>query len=231
MNERKVLRFVSLPSTSDYAKQLRGQGKNAVIIAQSQTGGRGTKGRSFSSEQGGLYLSLLTFYKNFPATKAFELMQNACVAVCETLVHFGLKPTIKWPNDVYVNGRKICGILIENTFSEGRVACSVVGIGLNVRNPLPIELAEIATTIKAETGRNISVLEVEEKLLSLLDADLKGEYERFLGYKGQTVVLEIGNERFSAQIVGVDAHGNLVVNRAGERATYASAEIALFVKE
>lgn len=67
-------------------------------------------------------------------------MANASVAVCRTLENYGLTAEIKWPNDVYVQGKKICGILIENVFSGDRISSSVVGIGVNVNNSLPEEL-------------------------------------------------------------------------------------------
>ena len=77
MNEKiewEMIRFDCIPSTSDYAKTLRKNGQNVVVIAAEQTGGRGTKGRSFSSEKGGVYLSALTFYKNFSASYKSKVM-------------------------------------------------------------------------------------------------------------------------------------------------------------
>ena len=72
--EVKIERFSTLPSTNDYAKEKRGEGKDLIVIARAQTGGRGTKGRIFSSGEGGLYLSKLTFYEDFPAKKAFQII-------------------------------------------------------------------------------------------------------------------------------------------------------------
>ena len=132
----RIERFETLSSTNDYAKSVLAKGENVLIIARTQTGGRGTKGRSFSSREGGIYLSKVSFYEQYPAKEAFKLLQAAAVAVCETLHVWGVKAQIKWPNDILVNGKKICGILIENVFSGANVRSSIVGIGLNVCNEL-----------------------------------------------------------------------------------------------
>ena len=147
-NKTKRLHFDTLPSTQDYAKERRVDGENLAVTATYQTGGKGTKGRTFSSQEGGVYLSKLTFYEDLHVKSAFKIMIGAAVAVCETLRFYGLKPLIKWPNDICVKDKKICGILIENVFAGDKVRSSVVGIGLNVFNSLPEELADIATSMK-----------------------------------------------------------------------------------
>ena len=133
-------------STNEYIKRYLLSGEDRIVIAKRQTGGKGTKGRSFLSESGGVYLSALNFYKNFPAENAFLIMAHAAVAVSETAESFGLDPEIKWPNDVLLAGKKLAGILVENTIDGGEVKSSIVGIGLNVLNELG-ELKEIAVSL------------------------------------------------------------------------------------
>ncbi len=215
MNEKitaKTLRFSTLDSTNDYAKSLRGNGDNLFVVAERQTGGRGTKGRSFSSEKGGVYLSLLRYYRNFPASEAFLVMERAAVAVCKTLEAFGLAPKIKWANDVLVNGKKICGILIENVFSGNQIKNSVIGVGLNVNNFLPSELDGLATTMKSELGKAMDVAEVEKRLKEnlLLPFD-KDEYQKRLGFMGERITLVTGDERVPATALSVNDRGELVV--------------------
>ena len=224
----KIVRFESIDSTSNYAKDLRENGEDVVVWAEMQTGGRGTKGRSFSSGKGGVYLSALRFYENFPASQAFQIMQNAAAAVCETLVSFGITPQIKWPNDIYVNGKKICGILIENTFSGANVSSSVVGIGVNVYNALEEELAEIATTMLQETGKRFSVEKVGETLIEkLFEKDIYKRYFSYVGWLGQEVSLLVGENVVRAKLVSVDEQGNLHAETDGEVRRYAAAEISL----
>ncbi len=228
INKTTVERFDVLPSTNDYAKQKRAEGKNLVVIAKTQSGGRGTKGRSFDSGLGGLYVSKLTFYEDLSTKRAFTIMQDAAVAVCETLATFGLKAQIKWPNDIWVNGRKICGILIENAFAGAYVRSSVVGIGLNVRNRLPDELQPIATTMLEETGKRYAVKRVERVLLKKLSQKGIGEkYAQYLGFIGEEVTLLCGEKYVSAKVLGVDEEGNLLAKTAGGEERFSAAEVSL----
>lgn len=218
--------FEELPSTNDYAKSKRNEGKDLLVVAKRQTGGRGTKGRSFSSEEGGSYLSLLTFYDGFPASKAFAIMQNAAAATCETLAALGLSPKIKWPNDIFVDGKKICGILIENVFSGSFVSSSVVGIGLNVYNRLD-GLEDIATSIEKCTGKRYAVEDIERELVARLRLGVDEKYAGYLGWIGREVTLETGTERLRAYVLGVDEGGNLIARtQAGER-RFSSAEVRI----
>ena len=232
MKEYKREHFQEIESTNVYAKERRSQRENVIISADVQTGGKGTKGRSFSSAKGGVYVSKLTFYDNFPATRAFEIMKSAATAVCETLVFFGLQPKIKWPNDVFVGGKKICGILIENSLSGGAVSSSIVGVGLNVNNALPQELDTIATTMQQQTGRDISVEEVRETLIHYLCADKIGErYEQYLGWMGEKADLTWGEQRFPVTLQSVDDEGGLWVEMQGEHRRFVAAEVSISVKE
>ena len=226
--EMKRIFLQEIESTNEYAKSLRGLGENTLVVAKRQTGGRGTKGRSFSSQMGGVYLSLLTFYQNFPAENAFQIMQSAAAAVCETLVSFGVKPKIKWPNDVYVNGKKICGILIENALSGKDIASSIVGIGLNVCNDLPQELLPIATTLLKETGEKIEVQAVIERLVGFLqEENMYKKYAQYLGWIGEEITLVIGEKEERAKLISVDETGGLWVDVGGEQKRFVAAEVSL----
>ncbi len=232
MNEKKVcrIRLEEVGSTNDYAKAKRGEGKDLFITAKRQTGGRGTKGRSFSSSEGGVYLSMLRFYEHFAAGDAFQIMCGAAVAVCETLKRYGLQPKIKWPNDILVGGRKICGILIENTLSGGSISSSIVGVGVNVHNPLPKELKEIATSIYLETGVKEEVEEVTARLMNeLLSPCPMEKYQAYLGFVGEGVTLLLGEETLSATLLGVEEDGRLRVKTAEGERLLSSAEVTLKV--
>ena len=175
-----------------------------------------------------MYVSELRFYENFLAKDAFKIMARAAVAVCETLKAYGLQPVIKWVNDIYVNDKKICGILIENVFSGARVASSVVGIGLNVHNALPEELVGIATTMQAETGRGFSVDEVRKRLLAELEKPREmEEYLAYIGYMGREATLIIGDEHVPATLLFVDNEGGLHVRIGREEKRFAAAEVSL----
>ena len=227
-NQIKRVHFDCIASTQDYAKEKRVEGVSLLVTAERQSVGKGTKGRSFSSEGGGVYLSKLSFYENLSAKQAFRIMTNAAVAVCETLRFYGLQPLIKWPNDVWVNGKKICGILIENVFSGNMVRSSVVGIGLNVCNSLPNELLPIATTMLLETGKTYSVEEVTCRLIEELDKERSmDEYLSYIGYMGQRATLILGNERIPATLLSVDEEGGLLVEMDGKNRRLTAAEVSV----
>ena len=233
MNEKnsvKIEYFDEIASTQDYVKEKRCFGEDLIAIAKRQTGGKGTKGRSFSSQLGGVYLTKLTFYENLPTKEGFKIMSGTAVAVCKTLESFGLKPVIKWPNDVFINGKKICGILIENTFSGVKIVNSVVGIGLNVYNELPEELKDIATTMYQERGKIFSVEQVTRKLIAeLTQSNDMQEYQKRIGYLGEQVSLLIGDKRIPATLLSVDELGGLWVEIEDEKKRFASAEVSVRV--
>ncbi len=228
MNEKtiKFFSFDELPSTNDYAKAST-EKEDFFVTAKRQTGGRGTKGRSFSSKEGGVYLTKRSFYEDFPACDGFKIMIGAAVAACETLRFYGLQPKIKWPNDVWVKGKKICGILIENVLSGKNIRSSVVGIGLNVCNPLPEELKELATTMAAE-GKTPPVDEVANRLaLELSKPRTIEEYRGYLGLMGERVTLLLGEERVPATLLSVTDRGELQADIGGEVRLLSAGEVSV----
>ena len=229
--------FETLPSTNLYLKERFGEGQNLIVSAFRQSFGRGTKGRSFSSEKGGIYLSILTFFEDFPASRAFEVMQNCAVAVCETLSNYGIHACIKWPNDIYVQDKKICGILIENVFEKGKVRSSLVGIGLNVYNPLPEELSGIATTMSKVLSEEFTRCKVEEIRERLIDnlfkekSNLAALYRSYIGYVGEEIGILTGDKRIPAILVSVTEEGGLRVRTKNGEEVFYSAEVSLRLKK
>lgn len=220
--------LVTTESTNEYCKERRKNRENLVVTAKTQTGGRGTKGRSFLSKEGGVYLSRLTFYKDLAAKSAFLVLTNAAVAVCKTLEYYGVTPKIKWANDIHVNGKKICGILIENVFSGARIDSSVVGIGLNVHNKLDGELSNIATSLFEQTGKKIPVEEVTERLLAELSVGYSiDDYRAYLGYVGEEVCVHFGDERVHGRFLCVDDGGNLAIETENGTRRFSAAEVSL----
>lgn len=194
----KIVALKTTSSTEDYIrKMLKKQQRlreDTVVIAKVQKKGRGTKGRSFSSQKGGVYMSCLHFYNAFPSEKAFEINKNIAVAVVKTLLSFGAEAGIKWPNDIYVNGKKICGMLINNVFCGDYVDYTILGIGINVNNEIPEDLKDIAISLKQILGRNVDEKSVVATLLYNLQnpekVDLYARYSMILGKKVKVVPLD-----------------------------------------
>ena len=156
----KIIELEVTESTNDEVKKYWDLGEDIAVFARHQTGGRGTKGRSFASPEGGIYISFIKHYRGLKAEKAYEVTEDISLSVALTLRAFGVKAEIKWPNDVYVGKKKICGMLTQNEIKNGYVEKTLCGIGINVNNDLPIELDGIATSLKKELGREVDLKSV-----------------------------------------------------------------------
>ena len=220
----------SVDSTNNLAKPLAAQGAPAgtVIVADSQTGGRGRMGRSFVSPPGvGVYLSVILR----PEAPPEELMHLTC-AVAEVLcdgieVASGLRPGIKWTNDLVSGGRKLCGILTELSLEaeSGHVQYAVVGAGVNCDQTLsdfPPEIRDMAGSLSMLTGKAVSrnTLAAEMiRALSRLDGDLvenrqewMDRYRRDCVTIGRAVSVSRAGETRWGQAVDVDDRGALLVD-------------------
>lgn len=166
----KVITLDEVDSTNEYARRIApGVPEGTVVVAKRQTAGRGRKGRSWASPEGGLWLSVILK----PPRVDGRIVFVGALAVTDTLADFGIDSGIKWPNDVWVGGRKIAGVLTEGKAGE----YAVLGIGLNVNNPIPKELEGSATAMVNFIGRPLPLERVRERLLFHLD----GWYRVFKG--------------------------------------------------
>ena len=218
----KTTIFDTLPSTNDYCEK-REFGEDTAIIAREQTGGKGTKGRSFSSPRGGVYLSLVRYYP-CKAENSFSLMIASCMAVVKTLELYGVSAGVKWPNDVFLNGKKICGILIKNSFEGENVKKSITGIGVNVNNDIPKDLADIAINLKSVVGE-VDIDEFYKRLIENLYADYSvDEYRSRNIVLGKEITVIKNGESRKAVAEDIAADGSLVL-KGGERLFYGEVTI------
>src|SRR5438067_12880473 len=146
-----ILRFDSLRSTNDLARELAEQGapEGTAILAREQTRGRGRQGRAWASPMGeGLYLSVILRPMLAPSQAAI-LTLAAAVAVAETLLaDYALAVDIKWPNDIHARGKKISGILIESAIEKNELEYVVLGVGVNLgQREFAGELQMVATSL------------------------------------------------------------------------------------
>jgi BirA family transcriptional regulator, biotin operon repressor / biotin---[acetyl-CoA-carboxylase] ligase len=208
-------------STMDEARTLAEEGapNGAVVIAGEQRSGRGRLGRSWLSPEGGLATSIILR----PEANSLSLLPAvASVAVLNTIGKMGIKASIKWPNDVLIAEKKVCGILIENGFTAGRLVYSVIGIGVNVNfdtTKFP-EIAQIATSLSVELGREVSIAEValnlygemEEMCDRMGDADfIMAEWIRHMGTLGKRVTANTGGCTIEGVAQAVNKDGNLIL--------------------
>jgi BirA family transcriptional regulator, biotin operon repressor / biotin---[acetyl-CoA-carboxylase] ligase len=184
-----------LRSTQERARELAHAGAphGTLVLARVQSGGRGRLGRRWGSPEGGLWMSLV-LRPDFGAGLAPRVTQAAAVGVARALWELGVEARIKWPNDLLVDGRKICGILAESSAESAPVAAKrvgpgererpldfvVLGVGLNANldpEDLDVPDREVAT-LRSELGRDVDPLEVLRAILSNLEAEL-GRIEDF----------------------------------------------------
>ena len=173
-----VFRFQALDSTNTKAISIAKEGlSEAVVIAKRQTGGRGRMGRSFASPEGGLYLSYLTD-RLAPGASVLALTPAAALAVRRAIFRtFGLSCAIKYPNDLILQDRKVCGILCESVAMEGRF-CVVVGVGINVQTDICLDGMDQTSDYPPGSLKDFckkaedpsSLTELESALIEELDA-------------------------------------------------------------
>lgn len=235
--------FHSTDSTNTVAKKmaLEGVPHGTTVIALHQTYGRGRLGRSFLAPVGnGIYLSTI-LKPTFDIHKSVLITTAASVAVCRALQSVcHVEPKIKWVNDVYVDDKKVCGILTEaiTDFESGQIESLIVGIGINCStDALPEELLEIAGAVEGDYSKNQLAACVITELLKLAE-DLESrtfieEYRNFSLVLGKTVQVYKGG--FSpdkigipARVLDIDDHGGLVVLYSnGNQETLSSGEISI----
>ena len=157
-----------------------------LILAHTQTGGRGRQGKSFSSPRGGLYMSL-ALRTETELTQTVRVTSAAAVAVCRAIrTVCGLACEIKWVNDIYKNGNKLCGILTEaiNDYTRGTTKYLIIGVGVNLTEH-PTEIN--ATDLFAETGQAVDrdrlCAEITKELLAILDQIKGGDFAYMEEYR------------------------------------------------
>jgi len=224
---RTIHFFRQVTSTNDIAKELAAKGarEGTVIVAETQTHGRGRLGREWTSPKGGIYLSLILRPK-VSLKDASKLTLTTSVAAARTIQKlYHLKAQIKWPNDVQLDGKKVCGILTE-AVTRGKTAYFVVvGIGVNANvdlTTLPPSLRGSSTSLKRELQREIE----REEFLSALLNEVERYYNAFTRGKFSSVLKEWRSlcshldsqvkvtsfdETFEGQAVDVDENGALLV--------------------
>lgn len=235
--------FPEIDSTNSEARRLLANGlaQPTLVAADRQTAGRGRSGRSFYSPAGtGLYMSLVLF-PDTDLADAVRLTAAAAVAVVRAVEALtDRRPGIKWVNDIYLDGRKICGILTEAAagLESGRPQGVVVGIGLNVATErFPDELADTAASLfPVGVPRNRLAAAIAAELLALAEDPADGrfmaDYRAHSLAPGRAVTYTAGGETRRALAVGIDDAGGLVVeDAAGRRTVLRSGEISLRIEK
>lgn len=236
--------YKSTDSTNTQAKLLarRGAPHGTVLIAGHQTGGRGRMGRTFQSPEGmGVYLSVILR----PDCKPEQLMHLTCaagVAMVKAVEHIsGIRPQVKWINDLVVGGKKLGGILTEMSVDKGRVDYAVIGIGINClqkEQDFPPEIAGLATSLSLSAGKEIPPEVLAAAMVDALwhmshgifskKTQLMADYKANCITLGKEIQVIRGDRILPGKAIDLDADGGLlVVYPDGSKETVSSGEVSV----
>ncbi|ETT34269.1 MULTISPECIES: biotin--[acetyl-CoA-carboxylase] ligase [Paenibacillus] len=241
---RKAVLLASTLSTQGDVLKLaeQGQAEGAVVIAEEQTGGRGRFGRQWFSPPGkGIWMSVL-LRPDLPLQHTPQLTLLTGVAVCRAVrACSGADAGIKWPNDVLIDGRKVCGILLESTVEDHEVRYCIAGIGVDVNfdpEDYPEDLTTIATSLKMETGQSVdrtkltaAILTELEQLYFLYQKEgfgvISALWEALSVSMNREITVTNPHGVIEGKAIGLDPSGALIVEKHdGEHTLIISGEIS-----
>ena len=224
---RTILFSREIGSTNEWAKELArlGASEGTVVVSETQAHGYGRNMRTWFSPEGGLWFSMILRPKLKPR-EAPKLAFIAGLAVAEILRElYVLHAETRWPNDVMVNGRKICGILSEMTTSGDSVEFVIVGIGVNANfdpEALPKSIRLVATTLENELGRSVQLEQLFQALLEKLETlydlfmregfhSILKKWKEYASFLGKKVEVSAGSEIMKGLGCDVDEEGALIL--------------------
>lgn len=241
----QTLRFYQrIDSTNLEAKRLADGGlpNGTVVVSDCQESGRGRLGRIWTSPAGcGLWMSMI-LKPSFAASQASMVTLVTAMAVMEAIEETaGVSVQIKWPNDLVVQGKKVCGILTEMSMEEGRISFIVPGIGINVNNDsFPEELGGKAVSLTMLTGKKINRARLAGAVCRCFEtyyeeflncgnlAGMKDAYNERLVNRGKQVVISDGARSFTCISEGINEMGALLVQREdGTKEAISSGEVSV----
>jgi len=218
----KELYYLAITSsTQDVAREKADHGapEGTAVIAGIQQSGRGRLGRSWLSPEGGLATSIVLR----PAMSTVHLLPAiTALAVFRTIKSLGVEATIKWPNDILIGGRKVCGILIEHGLADNAICYSVIGIGININfdTALYPEISGFATSLSVQLGHELPVGQVALRLYTELDGlylktakpdTILSEWAANMNTIGQRVKVQSGNSIIEGIAESVNRSGHLLL--------------------
>lgn len=231
--------FLSIGSTQIAAKKYARAGapEKTVVLADKQSAAYGRMQREWFAPAGGLWFSMVLRPPCTPAeASVLTLIMGLSVAAAIRSHMKGADVQVKWPNDVLIAGRKVCGILAEMQSEMDRVSWMVIGAGINVNNPVPAPLRRRATSISYELKKPFSRTAVLGTVLNCFFSYYRTfkrsgfkvfmrEYERYSYLKGKRASIAAGNETVHGKITGIDASGGLIVKARGRTRVFYAGEV------
>lgn len=245
---REILFFDRVDSTNRVARDqaLQGAKEGMIILAESQSQGKGRLGRAWESPPGvNLYISVI-LKPSIPPAVGPKITLLTGVAIANALARTtGLNTRIKWPSDVFIHGKKVAGILSEMEAEGPKISFVIVGVGVNVNWPIeeiPQNLRETATSLKAEGGREFSRAEVAGEICEELERGyalflkegftlrLREEWNRLSWINQKWVTITSMDKKYEGQVQGLDTDGALLLlDREGNIQRFIAGDVSLRV--
>lgn len=244
----KVFSYDCVESTNKTAKELalNGSGEKTIVVSTQQTGGKGRLGRTFFSPKGGVYLSVILRPEMQEDGVLFITVAAAVAAARAIEAISGKKCEIKWVNDIYIDGKKVCGILTEGEFnSDGGLNYAVLGVGINLFAPkgdFPSNLP-LADSVFSKRDKILLKKRVKEQLVAEFVNAFFEYYENLdqksfmQAYKdksfltGKEITYTKGEKTYSGIVVGIDDNARLIVNFDGREVALLHGEIQIIGME
>ena len=239
----EIYYFDSIDSTNTKAKELAEEGhpSGTLVVADRQTAGKGRRGRSWESPTGiGIFMTLMLKPEINPNNASMLTLVAAMATTCAIRRVTGVPALIKWPNDIVMNGKKVCGILTEMSAQFDYINHIVIGIGINVHNEdFPEEIAKTASSLYLESGQHIHRASLIEAFLEefedvyaeyLKTEDMEGlqkEYDAMLVNRGRQVRVLDPKEPFEGKAMGITKKGELIVDTWESRKLVSSGEVSV----
>ena len=229
-------------STNRVAKTMAGTGtvKDMLIMAETQTDGKGRMGRIWFSEDGKSLVFSLLLFPHIPPADASKIALIAGLSMAETIrTMTGLDALVKWPNDVLINGKKVCGILMEMGAQIDRTEYVICGVGLNVNNrAFDASAGSSPTSLFLESGQEHSRTQLLVSFLAdfyeRFDAwyetgdfvPVISEYTRLNALQGKTVSVEFYGQKTAGEVLGFDKDGYMVIGVDGKKKRVMAGDIS-----
>lgn len=237
---KEIVYISKTDSTNNMAKRNSEKGDGTVFVTDCQTAGKGRSGKEWlSADSGGLFMSIL-LKPDLPPDSLSTMTLVVGLAVTKALRKLtGEEICIKWPNDIVLNKKKLCGILCEMSAEVGMLNYVVCGIGVNVGNErFPKEIDKVACSIKSETGKNFLRSTVCAEILNTFEmvykqfltdgiASLIPEYKKYCITLGRDVTVIKRGESYNAYAADVNDSGELVVSTPGGTEALYSGEVSV----
>ena len=232
-------KIVHIDETDSTNRWLKDHGEGTMVVATDyQTAGKGCGSNAWESERGkNLTFSMLIHPDGIAAREQFHITEVVSVALCRTLQPYIYnKVEIKWPNDIYVGDRKLCGILIENRLQGNVIVDCIIGIGLNVNQRVFLSDAPNPVSMYQLTGQELDRDELLKAFIENLDQEWQNktngsEYRELLYRKGKDGLYEDKTGRFVAKLTDVLPDGRLLlVDEEGKEHAYAFKEVRFIIE-